>query len=287
MSQKHPVDTTNLKVIDSLQTGDVWVLKDLPDDAFFTIGAITTDFDGDPMAYADKHKHPELSPHDHLGNAGHKGNWWGVVTDTGKKNGTPIEQVGSTPAKPNPAQPYKNYMISATKLVDASYPDEDDVRHWTDATKIPYVALPNSRRAMHKIGLKTGCYCLLVDLQTFNYCFAVYADSKAATPRMGEISKRAVDLLGSEDGSVLILVFPTSGQGQGIIPDEATIQAKGREELKLFSWEDDGDHLVKALRKITNLSARLIQAGYHSNTPFADIDADGDIEVVGTFGRTR
>lgn len=287
MSRKPPVDTANLKVIDSLDTGDVWVLKELPDDAFFTIGAITTDFDGDPMAYGNKHKHPGISPHDHLANGGHPGNWWGVVTNTRKKNGTPIEQVGSTPTKPNPAQPYKNYMISTTKLIDSSYPAEDDVRHWTDATKIPYVALPNSRRSMHRIGLKTGCYCLLVDLQTMKFCFAVYADSKAATPRMGEISTRAVDLLGNADGSILILVFPTSGQGQGIIPDEATIQAKGREELKLYSWMDDGDHLVKATRKITNLSARLIQAGYHSNTPFADIDVEGEINVTGTFGRTR
>ena len=69
MAGKFPVDTGNLKVIDSLQTGDVWVLKELPDDAFFTIGAITTDWDGDPMAYGNKHKHPEISPHDHLGNA--------------------------------------------------------------------------------------------------------------------------------------------------------------------------------------------------------------------------
>jgi hypothetical protein len=41
------------------------------------------------------------------------------------------------------------------------------------------------------------------------------------------------------------------------------------------------------MRKITNLSARLIQAGYHSNTQFADIDIEGDIDVTGTFGRTR
>jgi len=287
MAAKFPVDTSNLKVIDSLHTGDVWVLKELSDDAFFTIGAIATDWDGDPMAYGNKHKHPEISPHDNLGNAGHPGNWWGVVTNTRKKNGTPVEQVGSTFEKPNPAQPYKNYMISTTKLVNTAYPDEADVRRWTDATKVPYVALPNSRRSMHKIGLKTGCYCLLVDLQTMKFCFAVYADSKAATPRMGEISRRAVELLGKPDGSIFILVFPKSGQGQGIIPSEATIQAKGREELKLYSWMDDGDHLVKAMRKITNLSARLIQAGYHSNTQFADIDLDGDIEVTGTFGRTR
>jgi hypothetical protein len=118
-------------------------------------------------------------------------------------------------------------------------------------------------------------------------CFAVYGDSKAAKPRMGEVSKRAVDLLGNKDGYIFILVFPASGQGQGIIPDEATIQTNGRTELKRFSLLDSNDHLVKALSKITNLSARVIQAGYVSNTTFADIDFEGEIEVVGTFGRTR
>ena len=283
MAVKFPVITNNLKVIDNLETGSVWVLKGLPEEAFFTIGPAVGDWDGDPMAYGDKRKHPEIAPHDKLGNAGHSGNWWGVVTNTRKKNGTPIEQSGV-----GPAQPYKNYMISATKLVDIRYP-EDDIRRWTDATTVPYVALPNSRSSMGKIGLKTGCYCLIVDLQTMKYCFGVYADSKAAKARMGEVSKRALDLIGNPkaDGSLFILVFPKSGQGQGIIPDEQTIQAKGREELKLFSWYDEKDHLVKALAKITNLPARLIQAGYHSNTTFADVDLEGEIEVTGTFGGRR
>jgi len=281
MAKKFPVNTGALKSIDELDTGTVWVLKSLPEDAFFTIGEIATDWDGDPKAYGNKRKHPEISPHDHLGNAGHTGNWWGVVTNNGKKNGAPIEQSGV-----GPAQPYKNYMISATKLVETRYP-ETDVRRWTDATQIPYVALPNSRRSMVKMGLTTGCYCVLVNLQSMKFCFGVYADSKAAKARMGEISKRAVDLLGNQDGSIFIIVFPKSGQGQGIIPDEQTIQSKTREELKQYSQRDTGDHLVKAFAKITNLSARLIQAGYVSNTPFADIDIDGDIEVVGTFGRTR
>ena len=48
------------------------------------------------MAYGDKHKHKDIRPHDHLGNAGHPNNWWGVVTNTGKKNGTPVEQNGGT-----------------------------------------------------------------------------------------------------------------------------------------------------------------------------------------------
>lgn len=261
MAKKFSIDTANLKSIDKLDTGNVWVLKELPDDAFFTIGKIAIDWDGDPMAYGNKITHPAIRPHDHLANAGGSGNWWGVVTNTGANSGTPIEQDGNAPA-----QPYRHYMISKTKLSDSRY-TERDVRHWTDATQIPYVALPNSRSSMRRIGLRTGCYCLLVELQTMKFCFAVYADSKAAKPRMGEISKRAADLLGNTDGSgsIFILVFPKSGQGQGIIPNEQTIEANAREELKLFSWMDDGEHLVKALVDIFPLSFRLIQAGYHTN----------------------
>ncbi len=267
---KFPIDTTNLKAIDQLDksvVGDtVWVLKELPDEAFFTIGKIAIDWDGDPMAYADTKKHPKLKPHDDLGNAGHKGNFWGVVTNTGLKSGTPIEQSGR-----GPAQPHKDFMISKTKLVDSRFP-ERDVRRWTDATQIPYVALPNLRTSMRKIGLREGCYCLLVELQTMKFCFGVYADSKADTPRMGEISKRAADLLGNKNGEghIFILVFPKSGQGQGIIPSEQTIQAKGRKEFELFSWMDDGDHLVKALAGIFPLSLVLVKAGYH--TTLGDLD---------------
>jgi len=281
MSTRFPINSTFLESIDKLETGVVWVLKNLPDDAFFTVGQIATDWDGDPKAYGDRRKHPTIAPHDHLGNAGHHGHWWGVVTNTRESSGTPIEQSGK-----GPDQPYEHYMISATKLVDQRF-KENDVRRWTDATTVPYVALPNSRRSMIKIGLKTGCYCLMVNLQSMMYCFGIYADSKAKRGRMGEISKRAVDMLGNQDGSILIVVFPASGQGQGTIPDEQTIQSKGREELKRYSQRDTDDHLVKSLSKITNLSARIIQAGYVSNTPFADIDIDGEIEVTGTFGRAR
>jgi hypothetical protein len=269
-----------LKVIDSLETGDVWVLKDWPEEAFFTIGKTATDWDGDPMAYGDKRKHKEIKPHDYLANAGHPGNWWGVVTNTRKKNGTPIEQSGV-----GPEQPYKNYMISTTKLVDTRYA-ENDVRRWTDATRIPYVALPNSRRSMVKIGLKPGCYCLLVNLETMKYCFGVYADSKAAKPRMGEISKRAAELLGNQSGKIFILVFPATGKGQGIIPSEADLQTSGRAALKNFSMLDGDDQLVKALARIANLSARIIEAGYFSTTSFNFIDVYGDdMQVTGTFGR--
>jgi hypothetical protein len=250
------VDPANLTRIDILETGNVWVLSCAPSEAFFTIGELALDWDGDPMAYADKKKYPDLNPHDNLGNAGSPGNWWGVVTDTGKKDGTPVEQDGIAPA-----QPHKNYMISATKLVDKRYP-EKDIRRWTDATKVPYIALPNSRASMQSIGLQTGCYCVMVNLQTMKFCYGVYADSKGTKARMGEVSKRAHDLLGGKFGSIFIMAFPKSGKGQGSIPDEATIEAESREALQTLSLLDENDHLISSLSKIPGLASLLIEAGY-------------------------
>jgi hypothetical protein len=43
------------------------------------------DYDGDPYAYA-----PDDSGRDHLSNAGHPGNWWGVRTDNGRPDGRPL-----------------------------------------------------------------------------------------------------------------------------------------------------------------------------------------------------
>ena len=53
----------------------------------FTTG-MAIDADGAPKAYnADSKK-----ALDNLGNAGKPGNWWALVTDNGKKSGTPIFQ---------------------------------------------------------------------------------------------------------------------------------------------------------------------------------------------------
>lgn len=262
MAKPVKVNTAHFKQIDKLETGRVWQLKSAPKEAFITIGELAVDWDGHPMAYANTRRHPELKPKDYIGNAGGTGNWWGVVTDTGENNGTPIEQSGNDVWFGNgPLQPYKGYMISKTKLADTRYP-QNDIRRWVDAATVPFIALPNSRNSMKSVHLKTGCFALLIDLQTLNYCFAVYADSKAAKARMGEASKRACNILGSTSGRVLMIVFPQSGRGQGTIPMEATIQAEGRELLKQYSLLDAESHLLDAFADIPGVNTVLAQAGY-------------------------
>ena len=65
------------------------------------------DADGAPDAYG-----PDGKGRDAIANAGKPGNWWGVVTDTGKADGTPVVQ-GATDPKPG-------FYVSATSLQDAT-----------------------------------------------------------------------------------------------------------------------------------------------------------------------
>lgn len=86
------------------------------------------DVDGAPNAYS-----PDDTGIDALANAGHPGNFYGVVTDTGEKTGTPIMQLAT--------DPFPGFYVSQGSFGDAAYP-ESDPRHWIDATKVPYVSVP-------------------------------------------------------------------------------------------------------------------------------------------------
>src|SRR5215470_6261074 len=61
---------------------------------FFFQAGMAIDADGAPTAYHPVHGRGL----DNLANAGHQGNWYGVVTDTGQKNGKPVVQGSQDPA---------------------------------------------------------------------------------------------------------------------------------------------------------------------------------------------
>ena len=72
---------------------------------FFFKSKMAIDFDGAPTAY-----HPQHGKGlDHLANAGHPGNWYGVVTNNGRHDGTPIIQ--------GPTDPAPGYYVSPTALI--------------------------------------------------------------------------------------------------------------------------------------------------------------------------
>lgn len=85
--------------------------------------------DGAPKAYHQNN----AKALDYLANAGRPGNWWAIVTDSGKRSGNPVKQKSSDPAP--------GYYISTTAMVNSSF-SVTDPRRYIDATKIPYVVLP-------------------------------------------------------------------------------------------------------------------------------------------------
>jgi len=257
-------------VVERLATGKVWRMKKWPvRSPFFFFATIATDVDGAPKAYARLHPNidPTLTIHstlDNLANAGSPGNWAGVVVDHA---GNPIEQDGRTPA-----QPERGYMISQTTLSANNFPSERDVRHWVDATKIPYIALPSKRQQFKATGLTPGDSALVINPTTGRFCFAVYADSKKFQNRAGEMSLRAAELIGYPglDGRsgppgnplAFTIVFPASGLGQGTIPSEDGLGYNARRDFINFSIKDRYDLFFDAFQAYPVLQQALTFAGY-------------------------
>lgn len=87
------------------------------------------DADGDPGAY-----NPNGGGDDALGNAGHPGDWFGVVTDTGKATGKPIKQGAY--------DPFPGFLIPTTALSDHSKAMTDP-RRYVDSKTVRYISIPH------------------------------------------------------------------------------------------------------------------------------------------------
>jgi hypothetical protein len=95
--------------------------------AYVYRAGLAIDADGCPRAY-----HPEGSPPglDHLANAGHPGNWWGLACNA---VGVPFVQVEGDPAP--------GFYVATTSLVDKRKSLRDPDRY-VDAAMVPYVSIP-------------------------------------------------------------------------------------------------------------------------------------------------
>lgn len=161
------------------------------------------DADGSPRAY-----HPDdVSGLDALANAGHPGNWYGVVT----VGGVPVIQSASDPAP--------GYYVSQTSLVDGNYPVRDP-RRYVDAAKFPYVVVPGSLEVPRlAYGVRVGDVAAVIYGQRVAH--AIIADS-GPDGQCGEGSIRLADLLGINpdprkggvDTGVSYVLFPGSGTGK-------------------------------------------------------------------------
>jgi hypothetical protein len=172
----------------------IWQLPDSK--AFFFESGMTIDADGAPNAY-----HPDDTGLDELSNAGSSAEWNGIVTD---EVGSPLIQKHD--------DPFPGYYISCTSLSDHSKRFNDPTRY-VDASKIPYVVLP--QKVADAGGAKLGDFAVVTNLQNGKSSFAIYADIGT----LGEGSIALADNLGIRSNarsggqrhSVLYLVFPNSG----------------------------------------------------------------------------
>ena len=193
----------------------VWQLPD--SQAFFFVSGMTIDADGAPNAYG-----PDDTGLDDMANAGVSTHWDGIVTD---RQGNPLIQGES--------DPFPGYYVSCTSLSDQTKKFTDPTRY-VDASKIPYVVLPND--LADRAGARLGDFAVVMNLRNGKWSYAIYADIGT----MGEGSIALADNLGiwsdarkgGESDGILYLVFPGSGNLQPRTIDEI----QGQAEKLLHDW---------------------------------------------------
>jgi hypothetical protein len=175
------------------------------DGALVYRSGLLIDPSGAPRAY-----HPDKkSGLDFLPNAGGPGNWFGIVTDTGSPDGTPVIQSDSDPAP--------GFYVCATSLADPSK-DRTDQRCYVDSSSVPFIDLP-SRFGDPSAQVKLGDLAAVYNEGNGKLAFAVYANV-GPSRKIGEGSIALAERLGvpssPKDGgtakkSILTIVFPVSG----------------------------------------------------------------------------
>ena len=177
--------------------------------AFAFEAGMEIDADGAYTAYNPDNK----SGLDYLANAGHPGNWFGVVTDDGNKTGNPVVQNANDPAP--------GFYVSATSLQDKTQPRTSPLRY-VDAASIPYIVLPTAGR----FGAQLGDLCLVHNPQNGNISGGVFADSGPAG-KIGEASVAMATAVGvpssakngGQGHGLVYMVFPKSGKGWPLTND--------------------------------------------------------------------
>ncbi|GEM_PF-1588132 len=264
------------KLYKTVGTTKVWQIKNAIDATpFFFVSGMSVDVDGAPNAYAPI---GTGKPLDYLGNANSdyktmKGKWTSIVTDKGK----PIQQTSK--------QPFPGHYISTTSLHDSHFKGNDP-KHYVDAGKIPYIALPN--KYFSSTGLQLGDFALVINANNGKSCFVIFADTKNL-PNLGEASVKTAELLGlptdlrwkekkkagdktaqpaGTNSGIITLVFPGSAkylgheQGHRILTEEE-IQLYGKFHLYRFAIIDHDDTFSLSFSNdYAQFTKALEQCGY-------------------------
>jgi Fungal chitosanase of glycosyl hydrolase group 75 len=171
---------------------------------FFSAG-MTIDADGSPNAYG-----PDNNGLDDLSNAGSPGHWDGIIEDA---KGEPIIQ--------GPGDPFPGFYVSCTSLSDRTKKASDPARY-VDASKIPYIVLPEN--LAREVGARLGDFAVVMNVREQKTSYAIFAD----VGTFGEGSVALADNLGiwsnarrgGRGAGLLYLVFPGSGNGRPRMVDQ-------------------------------------------------------------------
>ena len=160
------------------------------------------DADGSPRAF----NRVSSRGLDDLQNAGHTGNWWGILTSNGETSGRPVVQ--------GPHDPAPGFYISPTGMEDTTK-RENDPRRYVDATRVPYIVL--SGTAKQNGNARMGDYAVVLNKANGKWAFALCGDTWDEV-KIGEGSIALAKQLGINadpreggvDDGVVYLVFPGS-----------------------------------------------------------------------------
>lgn len=190
----------------------IWRFPD--SDPFFFISGMSIDADGAPNAY-----HPDDTGLDELANAGSPTHWNGIITD---REGNPLIQEES--------DPFPGYYISCTSLEDKTKEFTDPTRY-VDATKIPYIALPEE--VADRGGTRLGDFAFVMNLRNGKSSFAIYADigtlGEGSVALANALGIRSDARRGGQSDGILYVSFPGSGNLQPRTLDE--IESEGEKQL--------------------------------------------------------
>lgn len=177
-----------------------------PRHAIFYKSGFAVDADGAFRAY---HPNDQLGL-DSLIHAGHRGNWWALVTDNEKRNGLPVLQGHGDPAP--------GFYVSTTALYDPDNPNVRDPHRYVDAAVIPYIVLHPKARHFARL----GDFATVVNLQNGKTAAAIVADESGPRLPVGEGSIALANSLGinsnprsgGKDRDVAYIIYLGSGNGR-------------------------------------------------------------------------
>jgi hypothetical protein len=157
-------------------------------------------FGGDPCYAPSSYSGKTL---DDIRNAGGPGNWFGVVTDTGKETGTPIVQ--------GLGDPRPGAYVSATSLhlpgADGKPLPHSSPFKYVDSATVPFIVVP-PMIIKGVTGIVMGCRAVVTNTKNGKKTEAVVADGGPSN-HLGEISVACAKAIGVPTGTT----HPANGGG--------------------------------------------------------------------------